>query len=100
MPTFHRNPKIKNRVRITPDAAETTSLCEPTTQQSANIHPSKWTIEPDDREGVEVCLGEKGRVVLTQYRPFEEKSQIILHPDEARRIIKILPMAIGTEHHE
>jgi hypothetical protein len=96
MPTCHRNPKTKNRAGGDPGAAETTPL-EPKhkVHQSVDIHPCKWRIEPDDRDGVEVCLSERGRVVLTQDRPFEDRSQIILHPDEARRLCKILPLAIG-----
>lgn len=55
-----------------------------------------WSIPPDDRDGLEIHIGYKGHVVLSQQRTFEEKSEIILHPVEARALRKILPLAIDA----
>jgi len=55
-----------------------------------------WSVPPDERDGLEIHIGGKGHVVLSQQRTFEEKSEIILHPDEARTLNKILPAAIGA----
>jgi len=63
--------------------------------QSSDIRPSpSWTIEPDDKDGLKVHIGSKGRVVLTQHPAFGDQVEIVLHPDEARELLGILPEAI------
>lgn len=64
-------------------------------QESGDIRPSSsWTIEPDDHDGFKVHIGSKGHIVLTQDPPFGHEAEIVLHPDEARRLLGILPDAI------
>ena len=65
-------------------------------QSSRDIDTSAWSIPPDYREGLEVFIGKHGGVVLIQSPICQEEQSIVLHPDEAERLLRILPNAIAA----
>jgi hypothetical protein len=67
--------------------------------KSANTHaaavlPSAWNIPPEDHDGIEITIGDRGCVVLKQHCPCADEAIIRLHPDEAWALLKILPIII------
>jgi hypothetical protein len=94
-------PAIKKRAgRVESHGAEPKEKTD-ILQQSADIHASpefltSWTVPPDTRDGLEIGIGSKGHILLTQNQPFEHETAIILHPTEARALLEILPDAISA----
>lgn len=90
--------KTKKRGEGQSAACESVTKCRvgETRQESGNIHPHHWTIPADSHDGVDVHIGGKGHVVLTQRHPFTDEAEIVLHPTEARQLNKILPVAIDA----
>lgn len=60
-------------------------------QESVNYHAA---VPPEDRDGFEIAISGRGYVVLKQHRPCADEVVIVLHPDEARALLKLLRTAI------
>jgi hypothetical protein len=96
----HPPPRIKKRAgRVEAHGAEPEFNAN--SQKRANYNaaaklPSTWNIPPEDHDGLEVGIGSKGEIILTQHRPFMDEAAIALHPTEARAVLVILPDAIAA----
>jgi hypothetical protein len=90
---MNRPPPIKNPAA--PASATGKPKGKTYSYKSADYHAAvSWSIPPDDRDGFEVTIGNRGHVLLTQDRPFTVKAVIVLHPVEASTLLGILPDAI------
>lgn len=69
---------------------------ETNSYNSGNYNAGTWSILPDSHDGLEITIGCRGHVLLTQHSPFTDESKIVLHPTEAQALHGILPAAIAA----